>query len=366
MAKVQFGIVGAMCLVLSSLVVGCDTEDDRISELDSLRIIAVRSDKSYTTPSSTVQLEMLVNDGSSKAIRKDGTKRDVRLLWFGSCVNPDGDLYYNCFPQLREQLKHISDAELNAGEITDNTVKAKLGFGQSYQLAVPSDVISARPPAPRIAYPYGVVVLFYAACAGELRVERDADVETEYPVGCYDPDTNEALGQSDFEFGFYPIYAYESLVNQVPIISSAEFTVKATGKVCNRQEDCASDEACGTGGLCIPRVTACENSKKCSDYTFKVVVDDSSIESAASAYISEATAPPETLWISYYADLGEFEKDARIIYDSASGFTGDYKGVWSPKVDKDAPSTPREAHLYAVVRDNRGGVTWVTQDVYVE
>jgi hypothetical protein len=349
-----------------TLFSSCDSENDRISELDSLRIIAVRSDKPFARPSSTVALEMLVDDASPKAITASGTKRTPQLLWLGGCVNPDGDLYYNCFSQLRAALQRVSDEELNTGVVTANTERAALGFGANYQLNVPRDVISGRPQASGVTYPYGVIVVFYAACAGELRVERVARSQTEYPIGCYDANTNKALGQGDFEFGFYPIYAYETLENQLPLVKSAAFGATASGQACTSQDDCGSHEACGSSGVCIPRVSACQKGKTCKKYKYELLVDEASAEPAASAYVSETAAPLETLWVSYYADFGSFQKDSRIIHDAASGYTNDYGGVWSASVDDNSPSTPREANLYAVVRDNRGGVTWVTQTLYVE
>jgi hypothetical protein len=366
MANAMPSLVGWLSLLVSTLVVACDSEDDRISELDSLRIIAVKSDQPFAAPNSRVSLEMLVNDASSKAVSKDGTRRQPKLLWFGSCVNPDGDLYYKCFPQLHESMSSISDEELNGGKDTENTANARLGFGSSYQLNVPADTIESRPKANGISSPYGVVMMFYAACGGHLRVRRNADVESDYPISCVDKDTGKELNQSEFEFGFYPIYVYERLKNTIPIVKSIDFAAEASGKDCASDDDCEKSESCGSKAVCIPRISACKKGEKCKNYKLNLSVDQKSVEPAVSAYIPEAEAPRETLWVSYYSDFGEFEKDARIIHDGASGYTKDYAGIWTPKVTEESPSTPREAHVYAVVRDNRGGVTWVTKDVRVE
>jgi hypothetical protein len=366
MANAMPNLVRWMSLLVSTLVVACGTEDDRISELDSLRIIAVKSDLPFAAPKSRVSLEMLVNDASPKAIAKDGTRRQAKLLWFGSCVNPDGDLYYKCFPQLHKSMSGVSDEELNDGQETEHTLKARLGFGSKYQLNVPADTIESRPKASGITSPYGVVMMFYTACGGQLRVRQNADVESDYPISCVDPDTGKELDPSEFEFGFYPIYVYESLKNDIPIVKSVDFAANASGKDCASDDECEKSESCGSKSICIPRIFSCKKGEKCEKYKLNLTVDHRSVEPAVSAYISEGEAPRETLWVSYYSDFGEFEKDARIIHDATSGYTKDYGGIWTPKVQDGSPSIPREAHVYAVVRDNRGGVTWVTKDVRVE
>jgi hypothetical protein len=365
MAKAMTRIVRAFCLLSLLLHVGCSSDDERASELDSLRIIAVRADHPYAAPASSVALEMLVDDASPKASADDNKSRSVHLLWLSGCVNPDGDLYYNCFPELRKSLSQVSDAELNAGKETESTESANVGFGSQYQLKVPDDVITSRSSSSDVTYPYGVIVMFYAACAGELRVERDSQTDTGYPVGCYDAETNKPLGQADFEFGFYPIYIYDELQNQLPIVESTSFSESASGDACDNHDDCTSAEACSENGYCIPRIAACK-SDDCKTYDWNVVMDEQSVERALSAQVSETDAPLETLWISYYTDYGTFDEDSRIIHDAGSGFTKDYHGVWKAKQTKDSPPIPREAHLYAVIRDSRGGVTWVTQNVFVE
>lgn len=353
-------------LVPSMFLSGCDGEDDRISELDSLRVVAVRSSQSYARPGSTVELEMLLRDASPKAVNQQGVARDVTLLWMGSCINPAGDLYYNCLPALHESFQGITDEEFAAGSFSEATELARLGFGQRYELALPSDIITSRPPSDQLVYPYGVAFVFYAACAGELRILRDADPENDYPVSCFDPVTGEVLGQSDFEFGYYPLYAYDELNNSNPEITAVVFGAESSDKACDSAADCPTGEACGSSKRCIMRVTACSTGEDCSKFEFRPVVESTSVEAAASAHIHEASAPRETIWVSYYSDYGTFEKESRIIHESTSGMRDDYAGFWKPKRNGDSPSLPYEAHLYAVVRDSRGGVTWTTREVYIE
>ena len=94
-------------LVLAGLV-GCAEETDRPSQLDSLRILAVRSEAPFASPGARPALEMLTYDGSPEA------PRPIRTLWIAGCLNPEGDLYYNCYPALHRTLAALSDADLLA------------------------------------------------------------------------------------------------------------------------------------------------------------------------------------------------------------------------------------------------------------
>jgi len=357
-----FAVLG----ILGAALGACGDETDRISELNSVRIVAVRADLPYAKPGATVTAQMLVVDGAPNAISSDGTPRKIGTLWMTGCSNPLGDLYYNCFPQLHEHLKSVSDEELQAATDTKNTKLSGLGFQPTLKFEMPIDTISSRPQSSGISYPYGVTYLFYAACAGELRVNRGADTAKDYPVSCYKPDTEQALGPQDFEFGYYPVYAYEQLANEIPIVESLKFDAAGSNAACSSDSDCASTEACSSQSQCILRVQSCKNNQNCKGYGLAFTVDPKSVEKAVSARVSLERAPDETLWASYYSDFGQFEKDSRIIYDSTSGFTDSYNGLWSPKLKDGQRGAPREAQIYIVIRDSRGGVTWMRQDVYVE
>jgi hypothetical protein len=199
--------------------------------------------------------------------------------------------------------------------------------------------------------PYGIVYAFFAACAGDLR-HATGDV----PVACFRPGTSEALGQADFVFGYYPIYAYETLTNANPVLL-APSTV-----ACTSDSACAAGQVCGAKGACVPVVAACnaDKTEDCPAVPLWPVIDPASAERAVSSNVSASLAPLETLWVNYYATGGLFDKDARLVNDAYAGWDGDYGGVWRSK----APAG-REVSLYAVVRDNRGGVTWISQDVAV-
>jgi hypothetical protein len=342
-------------LAATALATACSEASDRPSEIDSLRVLAVRADRPFAPPGSQPQLEMLIEDGSPAA------PRPRQVLWMGACVNPPGDLYYECYPALHAALAGVTDDDLAAQTVPAGAPTGAVGFGTQFTASIPADAITSRMPSQGIVYPYGSLFVFFAACAGEIRHAPGANPATDPPVACYRAGTGEALGQADFEFGYYPIYAYETLVNQNPIVTSMSFAAPSDGAACTDPAACGVGQTCGSAGRCIPVVAACasDDSANCPPYALAPAVDPASVERAISSHVPISQAPLETIWASYYATGGTFEKDSRVVHDGVSGWSDSYAGVWRPG------RTIGEVHLFAVVRDNRGGVTWATQDVAV-
>jgi hypothetical protein len=237
------------------------------------------------------------------------------------------------------------------------------GFGTNFTAPVPSDSITSRPQASHIEHPYGSVFVFYAACAGDLRKAFGADSSQEPPVGCFDPATGEALGQEDFEFGYFPIYVYNDLINHNPILQSVRLGDSDSSAPCVNRSECSATKTCGHVGVCIPRVQRCAESDgdDCPSYALVPSVDRSSAERAVTAHLTESTAPLETLWVSYFATSGSYDKDLRVVQDPGAGWEGDISGRWRAQ----APAG-QEVRLWAVLRDDRNGVQWLYQDVFVE
>ena len=60
----------------------------------------------------------------------------------------------------------------------------------------------------------------------------------------------------------------------------------------------------------------------------------------------------EQIWASYYADRGEFDGEARLLYDARSGKIAGSETIFH------APSEPGDGSLWIIVHDNRGGANW--------
>ncbi len=145
----------AMVATAAMLITGCEKGFDPASQIQTLRIVGVRADKPYPKPGETVEFEMLWHDGSSPP----DSPRPVQIVWIGGCFNPAGDLYYQCFEQLGQKLSALEEDPSRINEV--------LGFGETYSLEIPSDIISNRNVAEGVD-PYGLTVVFFAACAGTL------------------------------------------------------------------------------------------------------------------------------------------------------------------------------------------------------
>jgi hypothetical protein len=359
LTRIILGRGATLALVLA--LTGCGEQGDRPSDVHTLRVLAVRSETPFGRPGTTAELSMLAHDGSPRARLTDGSLRSNSTLWIGGCNNPPGDSYAACVPYLHEVVRQFGDADLAAGSIPADAPSGTVGWGQEFAAAIPGDIISGRKVAEGVVYPYGVQVVFFAHCGGVLRRKsRDA---ASFPLGCFDAETGEELGRDDFEYGFYPLFVYDEIENANPTITAARFTDNPLGAACSDGVPCADGMHCGSAGLCIPVVARCKQADKddCESYRFAVEVPRSSVERAVVAHVPEAEAKSEGLWISYYADAGSFEQDARIINDQNSGWSDDTDGKWRAYV-----ASSREVRLWAVVRDNRNGVAWAIRDVWVE
>ena len=348
-------------LALATAISGCGQESDRPSDVHTLRVLAVRSETPFAKPGSTAELSMLAFDGSPRSRLADGSSRATSTLWIGGCVNPPGDDYRACMPYLHAVAAELGDANLANGTIPANAPPGLVGWGQAFTAEVPADIITSRPRAPDVVNPYGLEVVFFAYCGGQLRqVGGDS---TKFPLGCFDSRTGEELGRDDFEYGFYPLFSYASLDNQNPVLSSILFDGLSPGASCSDTLPCAEGYHCGTESVCLPIVNRCAkpNADDCENHSLSIDVPRSSVEPAAVAHVAEADALPESLWVSYYANAGSFDQDARIINDPHSGWNDDTAGKWRAQLD-----SSREVRLWAVVRDNRNGVTWGSRDVWVE
>ena len=348
----------ALAAVAGSL--GCSEDMDLSSEVKTMRVLGVRTSSSYAAPGETRDLEMLYHDGAPNAIQADGTHRPVQIVWMDACVNPLGDMYYLCYPSLHAVADQISDEDLRAEQVPDGV---PMGFGTDFQTTIPTDIISSRVQDPSIVNPYGLKYAFFAVCGGELRKVSDADRTEDFPLGCFDPDTGQRLGTDDFLYGYYPIYAFESLQNRNPEITGIALGPGASGTPCSDADPCPESEVCSQAGYCISRVPHCteDDEEDCPEIFVKPLVDETSIERAVMALVSEEDAPLENTWVVYHSSAGTWATDSRMIHDPDVGLQLDYEGYWqAPK------SGNQEVRLWAIVRDNRGGVSWIWRDVWVD
>ncbi len=319
------------------------------AQLETLRIIALRMDHPTPAPGTDVHLEMLAFDGSPNAKDKGGKARPVELAWIGGCFDPSGDIYYKCYPGLGSTLDAFDTGASSP----------YVGHGNTYTLHMADDVISRR-ASKSGSPPYGIAFVFYAACAGKVVTVRGGD-QTTPPLSCVDA-SGEAVGSDGFVYGYLPIYSYPGIDNKNPIVDGSTFGgVTQTSTPCTTDAECLPSQACGTGKTCLPVVSPCTARRRsdCETHVFSPNVELASAEPDALATLRAKAPRTEVVYVQYYVSLGTLGEDSRLIVDAVYGPKESWETNWT------APGTPGESRIWAVVRDNREGLTWVWQDVVV-
>ena len=351
----------ASVLFLVYLLTGCGTESDRVSDVHTLRVLAVRAETPFTKPGSITQLSMLAFDGSPRAKHADGSTRATSTLWIGGCTNPPGDSFAACMPYLHAVVEQISDDELAHKTVPANAPPGIIGWGETFEAHIPADIITSRSVAEGVVNPYGVQMVFFAHCGGTLRrVSADASA---FPIACFDSQTGEEFGRDDFEFGFYPVFSYDAVENQNPILQSFTYEGTQAGADCSDSAPCPAESHCGSENRCLPVAQRCtaSDADKCAKHALPVAVPQSSAELDVVAHVSAADAEPETIWVSYYANGGSFDHAAQMISVPNTAWNGNPAGEWRANIDAN-----REVRLWAIVRDSRNGVAWSWVDVWVQ
>ncbi len=362
---------GALFTVL--LATGCGAEFDSVSQIEGLRILGVQKSDPYAQPGDTVEMRMLLHDtGERDTDEAEGEPRDISLFWLAGCHNPPADLYSLCLEVFSEALTGFetdgSFEDLDPERLVElfaslNERGISFGTEEQFSFRVPHDIVSSRPPpADPSIQPYGLSFVFFAACAGELRMETDE--EGEFPLACYDDD-GVRVDSERFVAGYSQVFTYEGLSNDNPRIEGivvdgrrlddAQYCV---GEACETlppdpERDCLED---------VPRVEVCEDedSGDCDSFEFHVVVDDSSVERDDVLSSSEEDDIDEQMWVNYHTDRGGMKFDVALVNDATAGFNE------RPFTEYTAPEVPGPAHIWAVVRDNRGGSNWARFQVCVE
>jgi hypothetical protein len=331
--------------VALAAIASCQRPFDAQSQIQTLRVIAVRMDHPIPAPDSDVTIEMLPFDGSPNAKRPDGTSRPIEIAWLGGCFDPAGDLYYACY----EGLGSAQDA-LAAG-----TPHPFVSRATTFTLHIPADIVSRRQA--KGSAPYGLSYVFYAACAGKIVPVRTKAASTP-PLSCLGDDGQPASADA-FVYGYLPIYTYPGVANQNPIVNGGLFDRRKYDATCAVDGDCDSGQVCGSSKLCLPVVARCDSSR-CPEHQIWPTVDvaASTEPNPVTSFVAKEPRN-ELLYVQYMTNHGSIGGDTRTIVD-VRGPHPTYEAVWQP------PDTGvGETRIWAIVHDDRGGVTWWWQDVVV-
>lgn len=345
--------------VLALFAFGCTEGFDPPSLLTSLRVLAVQPEPASGVPGEPVTLTMLVHDARSG--REDVPEPAApQVLWIGGCHNPPSRQYFGCYPAIEALARQLGEA---APDTPLTPVPGYIGVGTEFELPLPANLLEDAPRYESDPIHFGVSYIFFAACAGELRL--DLKSKGSLPLGCFDSATGRRLGSDDYVEGFTTVYTYEEALNHNPELEGVKFAgADVVIGECEADSDCeelAQDlegfgsYACSDAGQCIPAVPRCDDADGCPEYAIEPVATRASAEPDPSA---PEPGQGEVLWLNFYADGGEFASETRLLNDRETGWIDNHASGWRPV--HEAPGTIR---VFTTVHDNRGGAAWLGFEV---
>lgn len=319
-------------LVWGAALAGCAPELDRVSELASLRVIAVQKDQPYAEPGATIAMKMLYVDAAEEA------GRPIQIGWLSGCVDPPGDLFQGCF------AGGFDPASASFAQGEDLT---------EFSFTLPNDIITRRPPSPDPRQPpYGIAIVFFAACAGTLSF--DPSGAAGFPLRCLDADGRPLLSR-DFVAGYSTVYSFRRFPNANPIVTGFNIgrnDVTATSCVGDTCLLPPPDPDTLPEEHAVPLCPEDGDSVECDGIPIRPIIDEASAEPDAVTAAAYGRNYQEQLWVSYYATDGSIKSDTRLVNDATRGWNVDYGTEFYP------PSKPGPVQVFAAVHDNRGGVAW--------
>lgn len=346
-SRVRFLAAGLSALGL----VACGTSFDPPSEVQSLRILGVQKDKPYAAPGDVVTLNLLWYDGAET--EPDVEPREIQRAWFSGCFNPPGDLYFGCFEALQ-------GAQATAS-MPDPASLLNFGVGDTFEVKIPDDIISSRPPPVDPRQPrYGLAIVFFAACAGLLG-PADPSQAGGFPLSCLDEE-GDPLGSDDFVAGYSSIYVYEGFTNQNAVITGFELDGDKVDPDCIGTDCIGIDERFEPDHDNLPTLAACEDDGEdtCPAIQMRPLIDPTSAEVDSIAATAYARTLQEQMWINYHVSAGSVKSSVRLYNDATTGINEDFGTEFY------APKATGPIKIWAVVRDNRGGTNWVRVSALVE
>jgi hypothetical protein len=297
------------------------------SKVESVRIIGTQADKPYARPGDIVNLQVLAVDARSSR------PQPMEVFWFpDTCVDPVNDAYFNCYGALRERYPVNTD------------LSPQLHAGSTASFQMPPDAI-ARHQGPRGNVPYGVMVVFLMACAGHVeavapppRSGPDA-----VPFGCFDS-AHHALGPEHYVFAYHVLFSFTDRTNANPVIDHLVFAGAPVDAAAGITVD-----HCITGNI-----------DNCPTVPLDVSVPDASQEVDPGNVDVNGNVLKEELWADYLLTGGKVKNDVQVLFDPRLGrLTGSINAF-------SAPLAPGEYPLWVVVRDDRGGTSWLSVPIHAK
>jgi hypothetical protein len=349
----------------------------------SLRVLAVQAEPASVTPGQSSQLSLLLADGIDSPDNgidnpDAAANSDIDVAWFGACDNPPHNDPSKCLSQYAGWLDRISPV---LADHTLSSTSASFQVARTFQFHAPDNVLQNQVTGDGQTIRYGNSYVYFAVCAG--RLWPAAGLTDQLPVHCRDRSSNALLDQRRFVAGVTTLYAYDKVLNHnpqimVPAKSSTQpqfaSAVPYAGEACSVNADCHPDSAvpseggvptvwaCASDGVCVPRVPPCTKNVPGScdpHYIAMQVADSSFVLTGLDGTL--VPSPHKSLWMDCYANTGAWNKDDRIELDApiVNNIADLAKSEWAGCSPWHAPTQPTDqARVWAVIRDDRGGIAW--------
>ncbi len=115
---------------------------------------------------------------------------------------------------------------------------------------------------------------------------------------------------------------------------------------------------------CVPGVAcfdACDlnAAEGCPEIELRPIIPESSAEKDEYAALAFGEDLEESIWAGYFSDRGRLTADVRLVNDPVVGWNAAYSSAFP------APSQAGPVRIWAAVRDNRGGISYVRIPAFV-
>ncbi|UQA58537.1 hypothetical protein [Polyangium aurulentum] len=318
-------IMGAVVMLGAT---GCSfPEFEPENVVASVRILATRADKPYAAPGDTVNLDVLAFDG-----RKEKAQ-PMRVFWIPAvCTDPPEGAPHECYAVFADAFPRGQD------------LTPLLKEGTTFSFEVPEDVLGPPgPPGAGGAPFYKTLFVFNMACAGHVEyVGARGKGPQAVPFGCFDAE-HEELGPEHSVFAFSRLFVLPMLPNSNPSIDRLTFD----GAPVDPNE-----------GITMDHCTSSEI-EQCPAKPVDISVPEASQEPDPTYFTADGRMGKERILVDYYVTGGQVSY-TRLLYDPESG------KVENTAADLRAPLAAGEEMLFAVVRDNRGGIDWLEIPLHIQ
>lgn len=323
--------LGALVVLLASGVASCGPDAfEQRSFVSGLRILAARASLPYAKPGESVRLEALVHDA------RENPPEPMRVFWFPvPCVDPPGGKYFDCYPAFEAAYPLGVD------------LAPRLVEGTDASMTIPADALANFQPTPGgSTEPLATAYAFVIACGGHPeRIQRTtALAENSLPVGCFSKD-GQRLDAVSSVFGFTRITISTTRRNTHPNLENMTFH----DGVVDRER-----------GVMMSRCELGFLERECDNDIFNIAFSDDAAEIDPDNVGPNGEPGRETLFVDWYTTYGKFTSDRVIVYDPYEGRPPTTKVEFVP------PKSAGRGVLWAVLHDNRGGVSWVRVPLTVE